>query len=104
MKNAAKLSRVLFQALVVLETSIALKSDCSHAFQPIGSAGIRDLRMHLVYAGLAFAEIVALFVSFGGLVFVLTRAIVRSFVTPKEPPPKPEDLRHLKRAGQSGFY
>lgn len=60
--------------------------------------------MSLVYSALAFAEILALFVSFIALVAFLVRAIVMAFLAPKEPPPKPEDLRHLKRAGQSGFY
>ncbi len=60
--------------------------------------------MSFIYTTLAFAEILALFASFVALLILLVRAIVRAFVAPKEPPPKPEDLRHLKRAGQSGLY
>lgn len=104
MKNAAKLSRVFLLGHFALKISIALKADCSDASEPVGSVGIRDPRMHLVYTALAFAEVFALFASFAALIFFLMRAIVRSFVAPKEPPPKPEDMRHLKRAGQSSFY
>ena len=60
--------------------------------------------MSYVYTVVTFAEIIALFASFAALVFFVVRAIARAIVAPKEPPPKPEDLRHLKRAGQSGFY
>lgn len=60
--------------------------------------------MYLIYTALAFAEILALFASFIALAYVIVRTTIRAFVAPKEPPPKPEDLRHLKRAGQSGFY
>lgn len=60
--------------------------------------------MSFIYTALAFAEILALFGSFIALVIFVARAIIRAIVKPKEPPPKPEDLRHLKRAGQSGFY
>jgi energy-converting hydrogenase Eha subunit E len=60
--------------------------------------------MSIVYTALAFAEILALFASFIALMVFVTRATIRAFLEPKEPPPKPEDLRHLKRAGQSGFY
>ena len=60
--------------------------------------------MSFIYSVVTFAEILALFASFVAVVFFVGRAIVRAIVAPKEPPPKPEDLRHLKRAGQSGFY
>ncbi|MCK9917923.1 hypothetical protein MXD81_53165 [Microbacteriaceae bacterium K1510] len=60
--------------------------------------------MSFIYSALAFAEILALFASFIALVTFAVKAIIRAIVEPKEPPPKPEDLRHLKRAGQSGFY
>ncbi|MBS0536572.1 MAG: hypothetical protein JSR72_21170 [Proteobacteria bacterium] len=60
--------------------------------------------MPFVYSVVTFAEILALFASFAALVFFVVRAIVRAIVAPKQPPPKPEDLRHLKRAGQSGLY
>lgn len=60
--------------------------------------------MSVIYTTLALAEIFILLASFVALLVFLARAIVRSFPAPKEPPPKPEDLRHLKRAGQSGFY
>jgi hypothetical protein len=60
--------------------------------------------MSVVYTALTFCEILALFASFLALVFIVARTIVRSIVAPKAPPPKPEDLRHLKRAGQSDFY
>ncbi len=60
--------------------------------------------MSFVYSVITFAEVFALFASFFAVVFLVLRAIVRSVVSPKAPPPKKEDLRHLKRAGQSGFY
>ncbi len=60
--------------------------------------------MPFVYSALALAEIVILLISLAGVAFFVVRAVVRSLVTPKEPKPRPEDLRHLKRAGQSGFY
>ena len=60
--------------------------------------------MSYVYSVVTFGEIIALFASFFALVYFVGRAIVRAIVAPKEPPPKPEDLRHLKRAGQSGLY
>ena len=60
--------------------------------------------MSFVYSVVTFAEILALFASFVALVFFVGRAVVRAVVAPKEPPPKPEDLRHLKRAGQSSLY
>ena len=60
--------------------------------------------MAFIYTAAALLEILILFVSFAALVIFVVRAVVRSIVSPREPPPKPEDLRHLKRAGQSGFY
>jgi len=60
--------------------------------------------MPFVYSVISFAEIFALFASFVAVVFLVLRAIVRSIVSPRAPPPKKEDLRYLKRAGQSGFY
>ena len=45
-------------------------------------------------------EITALFASVIALAIYIVRTIVRSFTEPKLPLPKPEDLRHLKRAGQ----
>ena len=60
--------------------------------------------MSLVYSIVTFAEITALFASFAALVFFVGRTIVRALFGPKVTRPKPEDLRHLKRAGQSGFY
>jgi len=56
--------------------------------------------MAFIYSTMAFAEILALFASAAALVFYVGRAILRSVTEPKLPPPKPEDLRHLKRAGQ----
>lgn len=61
-------------------------------------------RMSFFYSVVTFAEIFALFVSGFAVVYFVLRAIVRSIVAPKLPAPKKEDLRHLKRAGQSGFY
>ena len=60
--------------------------------------------MAFIYSTMAFAEILVLFASFAALVYFIVRSIVRSITEPKLPPPKPEDLRHLKRAGQSGPY
>ncbi|HVZ54059.1 MAG TPA: hypothetical protein VG986_18965 [Pseudolabrys sp.] len=60
--------------------------------------------MSFIYTTLAFAEILILLASFVAVVFLVLRTFVRSFQAPKDPPPKPEDLRHLKRAGQSGLY
>jgi len=60
--------------------------------------------MSVIYTALAFAEILTLFAAFAAVLFFLVRTTVRAFLAPKEPPPKPEDMRHLKRAGQSGFY
>ena len=60
--------------------------------------------MSVIYSIVTFAEIIALFASFVALVYFAGRAIVRALFGHKVTPPKPEDLRHLKRAGQSGFY
>jgi hypothetical protein len=60
--------------------------------------------MSFFYLVATFAEIIALFVSCFAVVFLVLRAIVRLIVAPKLPTPKKEDLRYLKRAGQSGFY
>ncbi|MCW5692538.1 MAG: hypothetical protein KIT48_09245 [Pseudolabrys sp.] len=60
--------------------------------------------MSVVYSVVTFAEITALFASFVAVVYFVGRAIMRALFGPKVTPPKPEDLRHLKRAGQSGFY
>jgi len=56
--------------------------------------------MVYVYTALGLVEIAALFASFIALMVFVVRATVRSFTEPKLPRPKPEDLRHLKRAGQ----
>jgi len=56
--------------------------------------------MAFIYSTMALAEILVLFASFAALVYFIVRSIVRSITEPKLPPPKPEDLRHLKRAGQ----
>jgi len=56
--------------------------------------------MAFVYSTMAFVEIFALFASIIALTIYIVRWVVRSFTEPKLPPPKPEDLRHLKRAGQ----
>ncbi|HWK97446.1 MAG TPA: hypothetical protein VNR39_18680 [Pseudolabrys sp.] len=56
--------------------------------------------MAFIYSTMAFVEIAALFASVTALVIYIVRSIIRSFTEPKLPPPKPEDLRHLKRAGQ----
>ena len=61
-------------------------------------------RMSFFYSVVTFAEIIALFASGFAVTYLVLRAIVRSVVAPKLPTPKKEDLRHLKRAGQSGFY
>lgn len=60
--------------------------------------------MAFIYSTMAFVEILALFASLTALAVYIVRAIIRAFTEPKLPPPKPEDLRHLKRAGQSGFH
>lgn len=60
--------------------------------------------MAFIYSTMAFVEIIALFASVIALGVYIVRSILRSFTEPKLPPPKPEDLRHLKRAGQSGPY
>ncbi|WP_137045224.1 hypothetical protein [Pseudolabrys sp. FHR47] len=60
--------------------------------------------MAVIYSTMAFVEIIALFASLIALAVYIVRAIVRAFTEPKLPPPKKEDLRHLKRAGQSGPY
>ncbi|RDV01977.1 hypothetical protein [Undibacter mobilis] len=60
--------------------------------------------MAFIYSTMAFVEILALFASIIAIAIYIVRSIVRSITEPKLPPPKPEDLRHLKRAGQSGFY
>jgi hypothetical protein len=56
--------------------------------------------MYLVYATLAFVEIFIFLASSVALAVFVVRAIIRSLLAPKEPPPKltPEDLRRLKRA------
>jgi hypothetical protein len=59
--------------------------------------------MSVIYTTLALAEIFILLASFVALMFFVARAIFRSFLASKDLPPKAEDLRHLKRAGQSGF-
>jgi hypothetical protein len=60
--------------------------------------------MYLIYSALALAEFGVLLASALGVLFLVVRGIVRAFRAP--PPertvPKAEDLRHLKRAGQSG--
>lgn len=76
---------------------------CHHAPQPVGSRpNIKGSlsRMALVYGSLALLQVVFMFASLAGLGYVIVRAIYRFFFVAKEPPPKKEDLRHLKRAGQ----
>ncbi|MDO9412330.1 MAG: hypothetical protein Q7T81_07120 [Pseudolabrys sp.] len=60
--------------------------------------------MSVIYSSVAFIEIAILFAAFIALLILIVRAIVRSIVSPKKSPLKKEDLRHLKRAGQSGPY
>lgn len=60
--------------------------------------------MSVIYSSVAFIEIAILFAAFITLLVLIARVIIRSIVSPKKPPPKKEDLRHLKRAGQSGPY
>jgi hypothetical protein len=60
--------------------------------------------MSLFYLVVTFAEIAVLFASCFAVAILVLRAIVRSIVSPKLPTPKKEDMRHLKRAGQSAFY
>ena len=59
-----------------------------------------------IYSVLALAEIGVLLAAAIALLFFVVRALYRAFLGPKEKQRKlkPEDLRHLKRAGQSGFY
>ncbi len=56
--------------------------------------------MAFIYSTMAFVEITALFASVIAIFIYVGHSIVRSFTEPKLPLPKPEDLRHLKRAGQ----
>lgn len=60
----------------------------------------------VVYSTLALAEIGVLLVSAAAAMFLVVRGIIRAFrrPPPERQPPKAEDLRHLKRAGQSGPY
>ena len=62
--------------------------------------------MHLVYSTLAIAEVVVLFASAFGVMFLVGRVIVLAFAKPTEETKRVprEQLQHLKRAGQSGFY
>jgi cytochrome b561 len=60
--------------------------------------------MSFIYASLGFVEITILFAGFIALLCIIVRAVIRSIVSRKPPPPKKQDLHHLKRAGQSGFY
>ena len=57
--------------------------------------------MSVIYSSLAFAEITILFAAFIALLYVVGRTLLRSLMSPKRSRPKKEDLRHLKRAGQS---
>ena len=62
--------------------------------------------MHLVYSTLALAEVAVLIASVVAIFYLVLRSIVRAFRKPAPETKKvrAEDLRHLKRAGQSGFY
>ncbi|MFN3657958.1 MAG: hypothetical protein ACK4UO_11945 [Pseudolabrys sp.] len=62
--------------------------------------------MHLIYSTLALAEVAVLFVSAIAILYLVLRSVVRSFRKPGPEAKKPraEDLRHLERAGRSGFY
>ena len=59
-----------------------------------------------IYSTLALAEIGVLLVSAAGGLFLAARGIIRAFRAPppEQRAPKAEDLRHLKRAGQSNPY
>jgi hypothetical protein len=60
----------------------------------------------LIYSSLALAEIGVLLLSAGAVLVLVVRGAIRAFRPPpsERRPPKAEDLRHLKRAGQSGPY
>ena len=60
----------------------------------------------LIYSTLALAEIGVLLISAVAVLFIVVRGIIRAFrpPPPERRPPKAEDLRHLKRAGQSSPY
>ena len=62
--------------------------------------------MYLLYSALGLAEIFALFASAIAVGFLIVRAILRAIFVAKDETQKkarPEDLRQLKRAGQSGW-
>lgn len=62
--------------------------------------------MHLIYTALTLAEVVVLLAAAMGILLLVVRSFYRMLFGPKakQKKLKPEDLRHLKRAGQSGFY
>jgi hypothetical protein len=60
----------------------------------------------VIYSSLALAEIGVMLLSAGAVLVLVVRGAIRAFrpPPPERRPPKAEDLRHLKRAGQSGPY
>ena len=60
----------------------------------------------VIYSALALAEVGVLIASAAAVLYLVVRGTIRVFRAP--PPerrkPKAEDLRHLKRAGQSSPY
>ena len=60
----------------------------------------------VIYSTLALAEIGVLVISAAAVLFLTVRGTIRAFRAPppEQRPPKTEDLRHLKRAGQSSPY
>ena len=60
----------------------------------------------VIYSALALAEVGVLVVSAAAALFFIVRGTIRFFRAPppERRPPKAEDLRHLKRVGQSGPY
>jgi hypothetical protein len=60
----------------------------------------------IIYSALALAEIGVLIVSALAVLFLAVRGAIRAFRAPppEQRKPKTEDLRHLKRAGQSNPY
>jgi len=62
--------------------------------------------MSLIYSALAVAEVAVLVASALAILWLVLRAILRVFRKkgPEDKRPRAEDLRHLKRAGQSGPY
>jgi hypothetical protein len=60
----------------------------------------------MIYSTLALAEIGVLIVSALAVLYLTVRGVIRAFRAPppEQRKPKAEDLRHLKRAGQSNPY